>query len=329
MTTTPAELTMIEQTLSSLFEEVNQHASESHTRIGARLEELGWSDIEAEYPIEATAMLFAAQGRTLSQTEWLNTVVLNELTTALPEPVDAVVLPSPVDGALSFDGGDVLGVVVGPAEGEHGRLAIPVRTATGAISLRVAAIDAISATPLNTFDRSLQWTLVTGPVPDGGADASAQWPLALAAAHRALASELVALAETALALAVEHVTVRVQYGTAIGAMQSPRHLLADASARLEGAKSLLQASWRFGGSVSALTAKSAAGRAHRAVSDAALQVCGAVGLTDEHRLHRYVSRGFQLDALCGSAQQIDTQLAAVLFDADTAQQGLPTAVEWA
>jgi alkylation response protein AidB-like acyl-CoA dehydrogenase len=159
-------------------------------------------------------------------------------------------------------------------------------------------------------------------------DASAEWSRAIAAAHRALATELVSLADEALRIAVEHVSVRIQFGAPIGSFQSPRHLLADASAGLEGARALLTETWQFGGQLSALTAKAAAGRAHRAVSDAALQVCGAIGLTIEHDLHRYVTRGFQIDSLCGSYQQLEALLADRLFDGSS-PGALPAIVSWA
>jgi len=153
--------------------------------------------------------------------------------------------------------------------------------------------------------------LVTGQRTDGRRPdrRPTEWRRAIAAAHRALATELVALSDEALRIAVEHVSVRIQFGSPIGSFQSPRHLLADASAVLEGARALLGETWRFGGELSALTAKAAAGRAHRAISDAALQVCGAIGLTIEHNLHRYVTRGFQIDSLCGSYQQLEALLA--------------------
>jgi hypothetical protein len=45
-----------------------------------------------------------------------------------------------------------------------------------------------------------------------------------------------------------------------------------------------------------------------------LQVCGAIGQTAEHDLHRYVARGFQIDALCGSHLQLEALLSEQLFD---------------
>ena len=73
-------------------------------------------------------------------------------------------------------------------------------------------------------------------------------------------------------------------------------------------------------------AKAAAGRAHRRVSDTALQVFGAIGLTSEHDLHRYVRRGFQLDSLFGSYHELETLVAGKLFDAHAPGPALPAII---
>jgi alkylation response protein AidB-like acyl-CoA dehydrogenase len=106
----------------------------------------------------------------------------------------------------------------------------------------------------------------------------------------------------------------------------PRHAFAGAAATLEGARALLGSSWRFGGRLSAQAAKPAAGWAHRAVSDAALQVCGGIGVAAEHDLHRYVERGFQVDALCGSHLQREALLGDRLFEMHPPTRPLPAIV---
>jgi alkylation response protein AidB-like acyl-CoA dehydrogenase len=57
-----------------------------------------------------------------------------------------------------------------------------------------------------------------------------------------------------------------------------------------------------------------------------LQVCGAIGLTAEHDLHRYVRRGFQLDSLCGSYQHLESVLAERLFDIYAPDRPLPAII---
>jgi hypothetical protein len=60
-----------------------------------------------------------------------------------------------------------------------------------------------------------------------------------------------------------------------------------------------------------------------------MQVCGAIGLTLEHDLHRYVARGFQIDSLYGSYQRLETVLADQLFDDYPVGHALPAIVAWA
>ena len=317
---------MIEEAVFRLFDQIAGKGADQHTAVGPALADLGWSDIEAEYPIEACELLFRAQGRSLAHTDCLSTVMLAELSPLLDGPVDGIVLPA--DGhAPGSDAQRVAGIVLGPLP-SAGRLAVPVPGPMATVSIGVVDTDRLSGERLDTFDPTVFWTRVSGPLTGDLTDASTEFGRAIAAAQRALATELVALADEALRIAVEHVRVRIQFGSPIGSFQSPRHLLADASANLEGARALLGETWRYGGSLSAMTAKAAAGRAHRAVSDAALQVCGAIGLTAEHDLHRYVTRGFQIDSLCGSHHQLEGLLAERLFEMYAPGRALPSIVTW-
>jgi hypothetical protein len=318
---------MIEEAVFRLFDELAaKSGTDEHVAIGPRLAEMGWADIESEYPIDACELLFRAQGRSLAHTDCLDRMMLAELAALLDEPADGIVLPNLADGCTPGSGeGLVTGIVLGPP---RGRLVVPVSGAMGTVSVGVVDAERLTGARLDTFDASAYWTRVSGPLDGELIDASTEWNRAISAAQRALAAELVALADQALRIAVEHISVRVQFGSPIGSFQSPRHLLADASATLEGARALLGETWRYGGQLSAQTAKAAAGRAHREVSDAALQVCGAIGLTAEHDLHRYVTRGYQLDSLCGSYQQLEGLLAERLFDIYSPGRALPAIIDW-
>jgi hypothetical protein len=289
---------MVEEAVFRVFDEI----AGKHTAIAPLLSELGWSDIETEYPIEACELLFRAQGRSLAQTDCLDRVILAELTGALGDPVDAIVMPA-------------IGDRCQPASG-------PGATVTAG----VVDADSLHGQRLDTFDPTVHWTRVNGPQHGEFVDASDAWKRAVAAAHRALGTELIAITDQILAIAVAHAKTRVQFGTPIGSFQSPRHALAEACAALEGARALMGESWRYGGQLSAQVAKAAAGRAHRTVSDTAMQVLGAIGLTAEHELHRYVRRGFQIDSLFGSYHELETLLGEQLFDTHTPGEALPAIV---
>jgi hypothetical protein len=45
-----------------------------------------------------------------------------------------------------------------------------------------------------------------------------------------------------------------------------------------------------------------------------MQLCGAIGLTYEHRLHQFVARGAVLDGLLGSARELTREMGARLLD---------------
>ncbi|OBK68581.1 acyl-CoA dehydrogenase [Mycobacterium colombiense] len=312
---------MVEEAVFRVFAELAESGT-GHVVAGPRLAELGWSEIEAEYPVAACELLFRAQGRSLAQTDCLDRVMLAELVARLDAPVDAVVLPelSAGDAPTSGDG-VVCGIVAGPA---HGRLVVPVPGALGTMSLAVVDADRLVSARLDTFDPSVHWTRVKGELNGDLFEATAEWNRAVGAAHRAVATELIALADEALRIAVRHCSVRVQFGSPIGSFQAPRHLLADAAASLEGARALVAGSWGYGGQFSGQEAKATAGRAHRKVCSAAQQVCGAIGVSMEHDLHRYVARGFQIDALLGSYQFLEAVITERLFDTYKPGQPLPT-----
>lgn len=315
---------MVEDAVHRLFEELAERRD--HVAVGPRLHELGWAQIEAEYPIAACALLFRAQGRSLATTDCLDRTMIAELAALVDGPVDAILLPEPSDGYTPGSNEDgVTGMVLGPLAG---RLAVPVSKPLGTVSIAIIDADRLHGERVDTFDSSTYWTRVRGPLHADLVEASTEWNRAIAAAQRALATELVALAQRALDIAIEQVSTRTQFGVPIGSLQSPRHALADAAAQLAGTRALLDESWRYGGRLSALAAKASAGPAHRAVTDVTLQVCGAVGLTAEHALHRYVSRGFQLDALCGDSEQLEAGLADYLFDVHAADRALPAVVKW-
>lgn len=152
-----------------------------------------------------------------------------------------------------------------------------------------------------------------------------------AARHRgavASALVLVGLADRMMAMTVDYVAERRQFGVPVGSFQAVKHHLADAALRLELAKPVVRhAAAVLSGvpvdpehplagepAVAASMAKAAASDAARVVADKALQCHGAIGYTVEHDLHLYLKRTWALSEAWGSAAWHRERIARRLLD---------------
>jgi len=288
--------------------------------VDALLSDLGWADIEAEYPTEACELLFRAQGHTLAQTDCLSRAMLAELS-CLADEVDGIVLPDVRWGETPRAAQEVSGIVIGPL---RDRVAVPVSGPMGTVSVGVVEASRLEGQRLDTFDSSVQWTSVSGPLDFPLVEASTEWYRAVAAAQRGLATELIALADSVVPVVIGACRDRASNDGSQRDIQVNRDQLAEASAILEGARALLAESWHYGGRLSALAAKCAAGRAHRVVGELALHALGLESWTRDTVIARYVARGMQLDALCGSHEHLEAVLGERLFEIYSAGQPLPS-----
>jgi len=316
-----------------LTESLRELFAEDAAGVAERLRELGWDDVAASDPAAAMTLLFTQKGRALSNAALLDAVVLPLVTAGLPADLPggplggavAVCYPYPGTGSLpSSTGVATTGILLRrPAPDE--RLVIPVADDDG-VCLAVARAGDFTVTPLPSLDPGSGWYAVTGPTPPARYDGDS-WATALAAAHRALAAEIIGVAERALELAAEHTSSRRQFGAPIAAFQAVRHRLADGYVAVAAARALLDASFADGSGVAGLAAKARAGRAHELVSANAVQVCGAMGATLEHPLHRYVNRGAVLDALLGSGVELTAELGRLIRARAAAGEEIPLLVE--
>jgi hypothetical protein len=275
--------------------------------VGA-LDELGWDEVLADDPAGATTLLFTEHGRALATSAVLDRVLLAEL--GLDGP-SALLYPPFGAGWVAAEG--VLLAAPDPA----GELVVPVRD--GVALVAAAGTD---ARPVTGFDPDAGWWLAR--LPDSPAPHAAigpeRWASALAAGRRALAAELNGVTEVLLEITVRHTSERVQYGRAIAGYQTVRHRLAEGHVLLEASRSLLDAAWDGAAEPTApatawaaAAAKAQAGQAYGEVARHAMQLCGAIGLTQEHRLHGYVQRGALLDGLLGSTRELTRELGARLL----------------
>jgi hypothetical protein len=269
------------------------------------LDELGWSEVVADDPA-AMSILFHEHGRALAKSPALDSVILAELAGDLPQPVSAVCYPQ-IAYALVDPAADLTGIML--TRPAPDATVVAAFSDDADISLGVFTAADLTFFPLDSFDDELQWFAVSGPTPQL-LYSTTSWPQAVAAAQRALAAEILGTGSEVLRLATEHTSTRRQYGAPIAAFQSVRHRLAEAKVHLSGAQALLQAAIADGSDHAAVIAKAAAGRAHERASAAAIQVCGAMGASLEHPLHRFVNRGTVLDALLGDHRELTRLLGA-------------------
>jgi Acyl-CoA dehydrogenase, C-terminal domain len=109
----------------------------------------------------------------------------------------------------------------------------------------------------------------------------------------ALAAECVGGASRVLALAVEHLTVRTQFGRPLGSFQALRHRVADLTVAVEAATS---STWYAADSgdlhVAGPLARGIASEAFVTVAGEAIQLFGGIGFTWEHVAHLYFKRAW-------------------------------------
>jgi hypothetical protein len=273
---------------------VRQALQRPPDEIAAALAEFGWRDLAETDESFACTALFEEQGRLAVDTDALDLAA----SAALGFDGQATVIwphrassgPDPgADGRLVVDG-----VALRSVAGGQRQVLVP----AGARVHLLSDPDLVE-TALRGMARDTRWVRVRGAA-SSAADVG-PWADVERRCRLALASELVGVSLRIIELASEQVSTRKQFGRPIGANQAVRFRLAEAYADTAGARALVAAAWEDGSPVAADWARTVAATAHDAVAKHAIQVCGAIGLSDEHPLPGLVRRGFALDALSGSS----------------------------
>jgi alkylation response protein AidB-like acyl-CoA dehydrogenase len=169
--------------------------------------------------------------------------------------------------------------------------------------------------PVKTIDPTRPAARVTGALGD---ELPGDVQAALDRGAVAVAAELVGVCDRALAMTVEYVKDRKQFGTPVGAFQAVSHRCAEMLLATEKARSAVAfASWAATAEPSRLAeaasiAKAAASNAGREVTGSAIQLHGGVGFTWEADVHWLYKRA-QIDAqLLGDAKQHHARLAQLV-----------------
>jgi alkylation response protein AidB-like acyl-CoA dehydrogenase len=184
-------------------------------------------------------------------------------------------------------------------------------------SARVLAAEDVEVSPLASIDPTRSAARVIAgesgePLPDGC--------VGLGRALVAVSSELVGVCDRALAMTVEYVKERKQFGVPVGAYQAVSHRCAQMLLDTEKARSTTAfAAWTADAdperlAEAAAMAKAAASDAGREVTASAIQAHGGIGFTWEADVHWLYKRA-QIDAvLLGGAGRHRAQLAAILSE---------------
>jgi alkylation response protein AidB-like acyl-CoA dehydrogenase len=152
-----------------------------------------------------------------------------------------------------------------------------------------------------------------------GADGAGRWAAALLGARIRHAAYLLGLARAAFDEVTAYARERRQFGQAIGRFQSVAFRLADAATRLSAAELLVfQAAWQVDtgadARLAALEALVMAAELARLVGTEAVQLHGAVGMTEDHDA-QLCYRRVAVDALLlGRPTQLRRAAASILTD---------------
>jgi hypothetical protein len=144
----------------------------------------------------------------------------------------------------------------------------------------VEPVNSLFAYPMGRLTRPVEATSLSAP----DAAKARKW------VRIALANEATGLIQAAIASAVEHLSVRKQFGRPLGAFQALRHRMAECAVLAGGVRWLaLQAAATADDGDAALAALHAQDSATRIVYDLH-QMLGAMGMTLEHPLHLWTYR---------------------------------------
>lgn len=296
-----------------VLDTIREIVGSGHADLAAALNELGFAEVIEEDEAAASIALLTECGWALAGSNALDYLIARALgvelssTTAVLHPRPGSSWPPRTD--------DPVGLGLGGWTDVENVIAV-LDTPDGA-QWKTIPRRRLTVAPISGLDPDLRLVQVSGAEAiEAIAGTPVDPPAIRALAHRALAAEMTGVAQAALNLAADHVRVRQQFGQAIGSFQAVRHRLAEGWAYVSGAEALTAAAFETRSDSLSAMAKVWTGRAVELTTRHVLQVCGAIGLTDEFTLHRYVRRMQLLDLLWGSGEELAEETGRALLDQD-------------
>jgi 3-oxochol-4-en-24-oyl-CoA dehydrogenase len=210
------------------------------------------------------------------------------------------------DGALRLtgrkmfvcaDGADGFLVSAGGREGPA--LYYVVREAPGCT---LSATQTVEGRKLATLDLADTPADLIAPHPSSRNAVDALHDLAL----MAVSCELLGVMEKAQEITLDYLRARQQFGKLIGSFQALQHQAVNMYIRVEAVRSLVfqvaaNNDARRIDPVMAIAVKAKASEEALAVTEACIQLHGAIGFTDEHDIGLYLKRAMLLSSLFGNA----------------------------
>lgn len=207
-------------------------------------------------------------------------------------------------------GGDAETLIVSATnDGELSLIVVP-RSIAGVLTTKYSLVDGTEAADFQFEGVVLADDAVLGK----GADARARLKEAVFTSMLAAVGEAIGCVETAVAQTTEHLTTRQQFGAPLASFQVLRHRVADMYVAREELFSLGLAAARADSAerlAAIRTAKTYLGQAGVWAVEQAVQIHGAMGVTEECRVGQVLKRMIVLDRLFGGA---DHHIARLGFD---------------
>ena len=281
------------------------------------MEALGHGLVNAPYAAAAlVAPTLLAQGDAALQSAWLPRVADGSALVVLAQQergaryrTDAVATTA----SQSAGGWALTGLKhLVPAGDEADAFLVPARVGPHAVSpiglfLVECGRCAVRGYPTQDGARAADVSLASAPASLVLADGGAALELGLDVGIAAVCAEAVGLMDKLLAITVEYMNTRKQFGVAIASFQALRHRIADVKMQLELARSMsYYASLKLGEPAPqrrrALSqAKVQLGHSMRFVGQQCIQLHGGIGVTDEYIGSHYFKRLTMLELAYGDS----------------------------
>jgi alkylation response protein AidB-like acyl-CoA dehydrogenase len=290
-------------------------------------EEMG--RVAAPLPFLTTMLAADALARSGQQAEWLARIAGGAIATlSAPVAVAAPTLAARYDGdeiVLTGVAADLLDArdadfVVVLARGEHGAL----------LRVVIAAADAVPMATKTLWDHghtlsTLAFDGLRLPASRAFAVSAASEQALLTHAAVGLAAEAIGGSEGVLALTIDYLQTREQFGKPIGSFQALKHRVADHRTRMVAGRALLESAVRAATSDDQAAAREASSAKALACADFvevardAIQLHGGMGFTEELPCHLYLKRAHLNAMLFGDQSQHLRRATPHLFATGLAQ----------